>query len=220
VNVLEDRRVLGQRQVIQVTEPAQRLIHPGVTGDHGVPGGASGGGRAGHHRIVLRHVALLGRVAGRFSDERYRPQAPGRATNGWRHAHGVINGQEVAQWTLCGKGGDMATAEECRTALEALAGRLSEVDPQKRAAILADRTLSCTVTDLGVTFVTKLGPDGASPVTEASPGDPPAQVRFSAASDELLAISGDPKRFVRSWLSGKVKVNASLTDILRLRKLL
>ena len=114
----------------------------------------------------------------------------------------------------------MATAEECRTALEALAGRLSEVDPQKRAAILADRTLSCTVTDLGVTFVTKLGPDGASPVTEASPGDPPAQVRFSAPSGELLAISGDPKRFVRSWLSGKVKVSASLSDILRLRKLL
>ena len=96
----------------------------------------------------------------------------------------------------------------------------SEVDPQKRSAVLADRSLSCTVTDLGVTFVTKLGADGASPVTEASPGDPPAQVRFSAPSDELLAISGDPKRFVRSWLTGKVKVNASLSDILRLRKLL
>jgi hypothetical protein len=160
------------------------------------------------------------RAAGRFSDERYRPEAPGRATNGWRHAHGVINGPEVAQWTLCGKGGDMATAEECRTALEALAGRLSEVDPQKRAAVLADRTLSATVTDLGVTFVTKLGPDGASPVTEASPGDPPAQVRFSAASDELLAVAGDPGRFVRSWLSGRVKVQASVTDLLRLRKLL
>ena len=116
----------------------------------------------------------------------------------------------------------MATAEECRTALEALAGRLTEVDPQKRSAVLADRSLSCTVTDLGVTFVTKLGPDGAGPVTEAGPGpgDPPAQVRFSTPSDELMAISGDPKRFVRSWLTGKVKVDASLTDLLRLRKLL
>ena len=119
-----------------------------------------------------------------------------------------------------GEGSDMATAEECRTALEALAGRLSEVDPQKRDAVLADRTLGCTVTDLGVTFVTKLGADGASPVTEASPGDPPAQVRFSAPSDELLAVAGDPKRFVRSWLTGKVRVDASIGDILRLRKLL
>jgi hypothetical protein len=114
----------------------------------------------------------------------------------------------------------MATAEECRTALEALAGRLSEVDPRKRAAVLADRSLSCTVTDLGITFVTKLGPDGAGPVTEAGPGEPPAQVRFSAPSDELLAVAGDPGRFVRSWLAGRVKVQASVTDLLRLRKLL
>jgi hypothetical protein len=114
----------------------------------------------------------------------------------------------------------MATAQECRTALEALASRLTEVDPQKRAAVLADRSLSATVTDLGVTFVTKLGTDGASPVTEAGPGDPPAQVRFSAASDELMAVAGDPGRFVRAWLTGRVKVEASLTDLLRLRKLL
>src|SRR3984957_4664316 len=106
----------------------------------------------------------------------------------------------------------MASAEECRTALEALAGRLSEVDPQKRAAALPDRTPSCTVTDLGVPFVPKLGADGAGPVTEAGPGDPPAQVRFSATSDELLAVAGDPGRFVRSWLSGRVKVQASITD--------
>src|SRR6202044_2236840 len=100
-----------------------------------------------------------------------------------------------------------------RAAAGPLAGRLTEVDPQKRSADLADRSLSCTVPDLGVTFVTKLGPDGAGPVTEAGPGDPPAQVRFSAPSAELLAISGDPKRFVRSWLTGKGKVEASLTAI-------
>ncbi len=113
----------------------------------------------------------------------------------------------------------MATAEECRTALEALTARISEMDAEARATHLADRTLSCTVTDLGVTFVTKLGTDGASAVTEAGPGDPPAQVGFSATSDELVSISGDPRRFVRSWLTGRVKVHASLGDLLRLRKL-
>jgi hypothetical protein len=114
----------------------------------------------------------------------------------------------------------MATAEECRTALEALTARISELDAEARATHLADRTLSCTVTDLGRTFVIKLGADGASPVTEASPGDPPAQVRFSAKSDELMAVAGDPGRFVRSWLSGRIKVEASIGDLLRLRKLL
>jgi hypothetical protein len=114
----------------------------------------------------------------------------------------------------------MATAEESRTALETLAGRLSEIDPRKRGTVLADRSLSATVTDLGVTFVTKLGPDGAAPVTEAGPGDPPAQVRFSAPSDELIAVAADPGLFVRAWLTGRVKVEASIGDLLRLRKLL
>jgi hypothetical protein len=114
----------------------------------------------------------------------------------------------------------MATAEECRSALEALVGRLAGLDPADRAAVLADRTLSCTVTDLGVTFITKLGPDGAGPVTEATSTDQRANVRFSTNSDELLLIAGDPGRFARAWLTGRVKVDASLSDLFRLRKLL
>jgi predicted lipid carrier protein YhbT len=114
----------------------------------------------------------------------------------------------------------MATAEECRRALEALAGRLAEMDPADRAAHLADRSLSCTVTDLGVTFVTVLGPDGAGPVTEAASGDGRANVRFSAKSEDLLEIADDPGRFARAWLTGKVKVDASLLDLFRLRRLL
>ena len=64
----------------------------------------------------------------------------------------------------------MATAEECRKALDALLARLSDMDDQTRAAKLADRTLSCHITDLGVTFLTKLGRHGADPLTEAGPG--------------------------------------------------
>jgi hypothetical protein len=114
----------------------------------------------------------------------------------------------------------MATAEECRSALESLVGRLAGLDAADRAAYLADRTLSCTVTDLGITFLTKLGPDGAGPVTDATGTDPRANVRFSTSSDELLLIAADPGRFARSWLTGRVKVDASLSDLFRLRKLL
>ena len=55
----------------------------------------------------------------------------------------------------------MATAEECRTALDTLTGRIAAMDAKDRQAHLLDRTLSCRVPDLGMTFVTKLGPDGA-----------------------------------------------------------
>jgi predicted lipid carrier protein YhbT len=113
----------------------------------------------------------------------------------------------------------VATVEECRQALEALVGRISRLDPADRAAHLVDRDVSCEVPDLGVTFLTRLGPDGAAPVTQANGDGAPAQVRFRASSDDLVAIAGDPGSFPRAWLSGRVRVEASVFDLLRLRKL-
>jgi hypothetical protein len=114
----------------------------------------------------------------------------------------------------------MATAEECRKALESLTGRLSEMSPEERAAHLIDRVLSCTVSDLGITFLTRLGPDGAGPVTEATAADPAAQIRFTTKSDDLLALAEDPGGIARAWLTGRLKVEGSLFDLIRLRKLL
>jgi len=114
----------------------------------------------------------------------------------------------------------MATAEECRLALENLTGRIAEMDQEDREAYLVDRVISCKLSDLGVTFVTKIGPDGASPVREANGSEPPAQVRFTAKSDDLVAIARDPVSIGRAWLTGRLKVEASIWDILRLRKIL
>jgi SCP-2 sterol transfer family len=114
----------------------------------------------------------------------------------------------------------MATAEECRQALESLIGELDGLDPADRAAHLVDRVISCKVEDLGVTFVARLGPDGASPVTVANGSDGPAQVRFTTKSDDLVALAADPGSIGRAWLTGRLKVQASLSDLLRLRKLL
>jgi predicted lipid carrier protein YhbT len=114
----------------------------------------------------------------------------------------------------------MATAEECRQALESLTGQIQEMDPADRAAYLVDRVISCKVSDLGVTFVTRLGPDGASPVTEANGSDPQAQVKFTTKSDDLLALAENPASIGRAWLTGRLKVEASIFDLLRLRKVL
>jgi predicted lipid carrier protein YhbT len=114
----------------------------------------------------------------------------------------------------------MATAEECRTALERLTSRIAEMDARDRQEHLVDRTMSCRVPDLGVTFVTRLGPDGAKAISVASNGSPPAQVRFTANSDVVVAIAGDPGSFMRAWLSGKLKVQGSVFDLLHLRKLM
>jgi hypothetical protein len=114
----------------------------------------------------------------------------------------------------------MATADECRKALEGLTARISDMDPSDRAAYLADRTLSCEIPDLGVTFLTRLGRDGADPIREAGPGEPAAQIRFTANSDVVVSIAGDPASFARAWLTGRLKVHGNVFDLLRLRKLM
>ena len=114
----------------------------------------------------------------------------------------------------------MATAEECRTALDSLIGRIAEMDAKDREAHLLDRTMSVRVPDAGVTFVTRLGPHGADPVQLGDGGAPTAQVRFTADSDVIVALAADPGSFMRAWLSGKLKVQASVFDLLHLRRLL
>lgn len=105
-------------------------------------------------------------------------------------------------------------------ALESLTGRIHQMAAADRATHLVDRAISCKVDDLGVTFMTRLGPHGASPVTVANGSDGPAQVRFTTRSDDLLAIAEDPGSFARAWLSGRLKIEASLLDLFRLRKLM
>jgi hypothetical protein len=114
----------------------------------------------------------------------------------------------------------VATAEECRRALESLTGRLAELDPADRAAHLVDRDVSCHIPDLGITFLTRLGPHGAAPIVQANGQDGPAQVRFTAKSDDLVALAADPGSFARAWLTGRLKIEASLGDLLRLRRVL
>ena len=86
----------------------------------------------------------------------------------------------------------MATAEECREALQTLTGRLAEMDPQDRSSFFSNRTFSCYVTDLGITFVTRITANGAEPVKEAGPDEPPADIRITASSDDTVALAATP----------------------------
>ena len=114
----------------------------------------------------------------------------------------------------------MATAEECRKALESLTALISNLYPDARVNHLVDRTFSCRIPDLNITFITRLGAHGADPVTEADGQAQPAQVRFTANSDVVVSITDDPGSFARAWLNGRLKIEGSIFDLLRLRKLM
>jgi hypothetical protein len=113
----------------------------------------------------------------------------------------------------------MATAEECRMALEKLAGRLSELSPGDREQYFGNRTISVTIPDLDVIFVSVLGA-GDDPVREAAAGEPPADIRLTAKSDEVVALAEQPMNIARAWMGGRVKIEASVKDLFRLRRLL
>ena len=114
----------------------------------------------------------------------------------------------------------MATAEECREALQALTNRLGDMNPQDRASFFSNRSFSAHVTDLGVTFVTRITDTGAEPIKEAGPDEPPADIRLTANSDDCVSLAETPANIARMWMAGRVKVQASIRDLLALRRLL
>jgi predicted lipid carrier protein YhbT len=112
----------------------------------------------------------------------------------------------------------MATTEQCQEALQGLASRLTEVDEGETRHHSFDRTLSCHVPDLGVTFSGALE-DGHIVDITTDPA-PRAQIRITARSDDLVALTDGDLSFGPAWLSGRVKVEAGVRDLLKLRSML
>lgn len=115
----------------------------------------------------------------------------------------------------------MATIEECRSALEKLADNMAGADGDVRAAAAMDRSLSCRVTDLDITFVGRLK-GGRIEVLDTLQGSPPekAQIRLTMSGDDLVAMVNGELNFAKAWGSGRVKLEAGLRDLFRLRTLL
>ncbi|MFI2762935.1 sterol-binding protein [Streptomyces echinatus] len=115
----------------------------------------------------------------------------------------------------------MATIEECRTALGKLSDNMQGAEGDVGAAAALDRSVSCHITDLDVTFVGRMT-GGRLRTDETHPGPPceKAQIRLAMAGDDLVALVDGELNFATAWGSGRVKLEASLLDLFRLRKLL
>lgn len=115
----------------------------------------------------------------------------------------------------------MATLAECRGALERLAAGLADAQGGVRSAAALDRSLSCRITDLDVTFAGRLH-NGRIEVVSTHPGPPRdrAQIRLAMTSDDLVALVDGELNFARAWASGRVSLEAGFRDLLRLRTLL
>jgi hypothetical protein len=108
----------------------------------------------------------------------------------------------------------VATAEQCETALHTLAGRLAE-SGTSRADF--NRTLSCTVRDLGIIFVGHLADGQLADITRAS--KPDAQVRLDVTGDDLIKLVDGSLNVGAAWASGRLKIGAGVRDLIRLRSI-
>jgi putative sterol carrier protein len=112
----------------------------------------------------------------------------------------------------------MASVEECRAALVKLVAQFDEIDEADRAKHVVDRTVSCRITDLDVIFYGWLR-DGRLTISDTANGSP-ADIKLSMSSDDLIKLVDGELDMARALLGGRVKIDASFGDLLRLRRLL
>jgi putative sterol carrier protein len=112
----------------------------------------------------------------------------------------------------------MATVDECRAALHQLAKRLAANAAEASQKLDLDRSLACRVTDLGVAFHGRLA--GGQIEGLADGDDPSAKIKLTLSSDDLVALVNGQLNVASAWASGRIKIDAGVFDLLKLRKLL
>lgn len=111
----------------------------------------------------------------------------------------------------------MATPEQCEQALHVLAARLAERDPSDGRRSL-DRSLACIIRDLDIVFAGRLHDGLLDDIHRLPPGDQPhAQVKMTLSGDDLLRLVDGEMNMATAWATGKVKVDAGIRDVMKLR---
>lgn len=111
----------------------------------------------------------------------------------------------------------MATSAECEQALHTLADRLAATDPETRKRNALDRSLSCTLPDLGIVFGGQLRDGRLEDIRPVEQAD--GQVKLTMSSDDLLRLVDGELNFASAWASGRVKIDAKVFDLVKLRSI-
>jgi hypothetical protein len=112
----------------------------------------------------------------------------------------------------------MATKEACEAALLELAERLDRVPDSMKRRHAVERTISCHLPDLRTTYSGRLSDGVLCDIAEQPlPG---AQIRLTVSSDDLVAVTSGSLHFTSAWSSGRLRIEASMLDMLRLRAIL
>lgn len=116
----------------------------------------------------------------------------------------------------------MASTQEVERHLKDLLERLGDADGEVHASLsnaLPDaRVIEITFPDLGVSYWSTMA-GGTMDGIHPGPCEQAPDIRLRMTSDQLVDLVEGRTSFVSSFLSGQVKVDASFSDLLRLRRL-
>jgi putative sterol carrier protein len=111
----------------------------------------------------------------------------------------------------------VATVEDCEQALHTLADRMAAHGNRRVDDV--ERSLSCTLRDLGATFTGRLAQGRLQDIAAAAPGAIRAQIRLETSSDDLVALVAGKLPVGSALATGRLAVHAGVRDMLRLRSM-
>lgn len=115
----------------------------------------------------------------------------------------------------------MSSIDACLDGIARANERILAQPLDRRREHIRERTVRVVVPDLETAFDMRLTVDGLTDVTpgplEASSG---AQVRVTVTSDDLVALAEDRLDPAVALITRRLKVDATLGDMLRLRRVL
>lgn len=112
----------------------------------------------------------------------------------------------------------MATVEEVEEVLGHLLGRLHTLDASTRSLLPARRTIEARCPDLDLVRWAEWRQGDLHVVAQPPTGR--ADIRISVASDDLMRLHRGELTFARAYAANRVRLDASMTDLIRLRAVL
>lgn len=111
----------------------------------------------------------------------------------------------------------MATIEQCRAVVTDLVKQLNSFDADTRRKNVPDRTIELVILDLDTVFSGRLHQGDLVDIEENAPAGKKPNVRLVMNSDDLIDLTEGRLKFAHAWATGRIRLDASIRDLLRLR---
>ena len=112
----------------------------------------------------------------------------------------------------------MAEVEEVEAILDTFLARLSHPDPSSRAVMPGRRTIEAQCPDLDLVRY-GVWKDGVLTAIDEPVSRRP-DIRISVRSDDLVRLAEGEMTFGQAYLGGRIRIDATMSDLLRLRAML